>query len=163
MSPDTRRGVIVVLLILVLLVLQATVRVSRVGALPPDAQLWTCGGRIDTLFGHAVRHAEARGLPRYLVAGVAWRESTWRVDAVNDSGAHRAEGLMQIVVHYHRSMKGWTFDPCASLSYGADYLARLMRKYHGAVCMALGEYSGHTVGYCDDVLGYMTRVNRAAG
>lgn len=162
MSPDTRRGVLVVLLIVVLLVLQAMTS-ARARALPPDAQLWSCNGRTDTLFGHAVRQAESRGLPRYLVAGVAWRESTWRVDAVNDNGAHRAEGVMQIVVHYHRSMKGWTFDPCASFSYGADYLARLLRKYQGAVCMALGEYSGHTVGYCDDVLGYMQRVNRAAG
>lgn len=151
------------LLVLTLLVLQAAVGTNRSRALPPDAQMWPCNGHVDTLFGHAIRAAESRGLPRYLVAGVAWRESSWRIDAVNDHGRHRAEGIMQIVVHYHRSMKGWTFDPCASFSYGADYLSRLLRKYGGAVCMALGEYSGHTVGYCDDVLGYMTRVNRASG
>lgn len=148
-------------MLLVVLILLAVAALSDAQAdhsPNPSAAVVSCGRHLDTLYGHTLRHARERDLPPYLLAAVAWRESGWHTLAVNDSGRHRAEGLMQIVaVPYHLSMTGWTFDACASIDYAGRYLQRLMVRYHDSVRLALGEYSGGAVGYYDDVVGYMER------
>ena len=69
---------------------------------------------------------------------------------------------MQIVVYFHPTMEGRTFDPCASLAYGARYLRQRLNQ-HGNLRDALAGYSGGVHRYYEDVQAYMDARAAPAG
>lgn len=85
--------------------------------------------------------ASARyGLPRNLLARVAYQESRFRQDIITgklDSKAG-AKGIMQIVPRWHPNVD--PLDPIAAIPYAAEYLRRLYDKF-GSWNDALAAYN----------------------
>ena len=164
MHPHTRTGLAIILLIAMLLLGAGTSSVSAEHVPDPSGVVYLCGQNVDSLYGHTIRHSIKNKLPPYLLAAIAWRESRWHPDAVNDTGRYRAEGLMQIVADpWHPSMVGWTLDPCASIDYAGRYVAGLLVKHNYQLDKALDEYSGGAHHYYLSIVGYMERAARARG
>ena len=72
------------------------------------------------------------------------RESSFRADAVGDSGD--SVGLMQVKERWHseRMERLGVFDlfnPYQNVTVGIDYLAELLGKYEGSLEMALVAYN----------------------
>lgn len=94
----------------------------------------------------ALRQAEAEfGLPRGLLLALAWRESSWRQDAVSPAGAI---GLTQVLpatadwVHERLLDQelDWRHSAAGNASMGAAYLRFLLDRAEGDVWLALAAY-----------------------
>lgn len=80
------------------------------------------------------------GLPRYLLARLAWQESRYRDDIVKGHtvSSAGAVGIMQIVPRWHPDVN--PLDVPAAIDYAAAYLARLHRQF-GTWELALKAYN----------------------
>lgn len=95
-------------------------------------------------YKHDLLAAEDRhGIPRYLLARLAWQESRYREDVVTGKVASSAGalGIMQIVPRWHPSMsRADCLNPPKAIEYAADYLAALKRQF-GTWELALKAYN----------------------
>jgi hypothetical protein len=87
----------------------------------------------------AIHDAAARHqLSEQLVAAVAWRESRFDPAAVSPKGAR---GVMQLMPETARRLGVDAGDPVANIDGGADYLARMIRRFDGDLTKALAAYN----------------------
>jgi len=93
----------------------------------------------STATAQAIRDAAARHqVSERLVAAVAWRESGFNPAAVSPKGAR---GVMQLMPGTARALGVDPFNPAANIDGGADYLARLLRRFDGDQAKALAAYN----------------------
>jgi Soluble lytic murein transglycosylase and related regulatory proteins (some contain LysM/invasin domains) len=82
----------------------------------------------------------AYGIPRDLLARVAYQESRFRDDIVSGQlkSSAGAVGIMQIVPKWHPDVNA--YDPLASINYAASYLKSLFKQF-GSWQKALAAYN----------------------
>lgn len=108
---------------------------------------------------HIIAEAESHGIDPAIIIAMAWKESTYRTDAVGDGG--NSYGLCQIQPrwHYSRMQKlGCTdlLDPYQNVTVAIDYLCELLNRY-GSIDKALtaynrGSYNGTVTSYANTVM-----------
>ena len=108
---------------------------------------------------HIIAEAEAHGIDPAIIFAMAFKESTYRTDAVGDGG--NSYGLLQVQPrwHYERMQKlGCTdlLDPYQNVTVAIDYLCELLNKY-GDMDKALtaynrGHYAGTVTQYAKTIL-----------
>ena len=113
----------------------------------------------DSLQLHIINQAESYGIDPAIIVAMAWKESTYRADAIGDGG--NSYGLCQIQPrwHYSRMQKlGCTdlLDPYQNVTVACDYLCELVNRY-GSTEAALtaynrGHYAGTVTSYAVDVM-----------
>jgi soluble lytic murein transglycosylase-like protein len=87
----------------------------------------------------AIRAAAARHqVSEQLVEAVAWRESGFNTTAVSPKGA---QGVMQLMPGTARLLGVNARDPASNIDGGADYLARMLRRFDGDITKALAAYN----------------------
>lgn len=79
-----------------------------------------------------------------IVTAMIYKESTYRADAMGDSG--KSYGLMQIQKRWHEARMDKLgvddlLDPYQNVAVGIDFLAELIKKYDGNVEKALVAYN----------------------
>ncbi len=79
-----------------------------------------------------------------IVTAMIYKESTYRADAMGDSG--KSFGLMQIQKRWHEARMDKLdvddlLDPYQNVTVGIDFLAELIKKYDGNVEKALVAYN----------------------
>lgn len=79
-----------------------------------------------------------------IVVAMIYKESTYRADAMGDSG--KSYGLMQIQKRWHAARMDKLgvddlLDPYQNVAVGIDFLAELIKKYDGNVEKALVAYN----------------------
>ena len=115
---------------------------------------------------HIVKQADKAGIDPAIIVAMAFKESTYRVDAIGDGGD--SYGLLQIQPkwHYKRMLKlGCTdlLDPYQNVTVAVDYLSELLNRY-GSIEAALtaynrGSYSGTVTQYAKTVLAKADKLN----
>lgn len=113
----------------------------------------------DSLQLHIIEQAESYGIDPAIIVAMAWKESTYRADAIGDGG--NSYGLCQIQPrwHYSRMQKlGCTdlLDPYQNVTVAIDYLCELLNRY-GSTEAALtaynrGSYNGTVTNYANTVM-----------
>ena len=113
----------------------------------------------DDLQLHIVSEAEAHGIDPAIIFAMAWKESTYRVDAIGDNG--NSLGLMQVQPRWHSGRMAKLgcpdlLDPFQNVTVAVDYLAENLNRY-GSIEAALtaynrGHYAGTVTGYARDVM-----------
>ena len=108
---------------------------------------------------HIISEAEAHNIDPAIILAMAFRETTYRTDAIGDGG--NSYGLLQIQPKWHRERMqrlGCTnlLDPYQNVIVGIDYLAENLNRY-GSIEAALtaynrGHYSGTVTSYAKDIL-----------
>ena len=108
---------------------------------------------------HIIETAEAHGIDPAVIFAMAYRESTYRADAIGDGG--NSFGLLQIQPRWHQGRMDRLgcndlLDPYQNVTVGVDYLAELLNRY-GDIAKALtaynrGHYSGTVTQYAWTVL-----------
>lgn len=108
---------------------------------------------------HIIKTAEANGIDPAIVIAMAWKESTYRSDAIGDGG--NSLGLLQIQPRWHGGRMdklgcGDLLDPYQNVTVGVDYLCELLSKY-GDMGKALtaynrGHYAGEVTNYAWSVM-----------
>jgi soluble lytic murein transglycosylase-like protein len=114
----------------------------------------------EELQQHIIGEAEAHGIDPAIIFAMAYRETTYRVGAIGDSG--NSYGLLQIQPRWHRARMqklGCTdlLDPFQNVTVGVDYLAEQIDRYGGDIAKALtaynrGHYNGAVTSYAYSVL-----------
>lgn len=81
------------------------------------------------------------GLPRNLLARIAYRESRFRPDVINGITVSRAGavGIMQIVPKWHPDVN--PYDPIESIEYAGRFMKYLIDQNHGNIALALASYN----------------------
>lgn len=101
---------------------------------------------VDTAFEEAFKHQ----LPPVLVLAIIQKESSFRPEARNPSGA---TGLMQVMPKYHADKirhirhPAGLFNPQANIRIGVRILAEYVEWAEGDVSRALRRYSGNARNY----------------
>lgn len=108
---------------------------------------------------HIIEEAVEHGIDPAIIIAMAYKESTYRTDAIGDSG--KSYGLLQIQPKWHskRMQKlGCTdlLDPYQNVVVGVDYLAEQLERY-GTIEKALtaynkGHYAGKITNYAKSIL-----------
>lgn len=86
---------------------------------------------------------DRHGIPRWLLARLAWQESRFRTDIISGATASHAGalGIMQIVPRWHPTIsRADILNPPVAIDYAAGYLAQLARQF-GAWELALMAYN----------------------
>lgn len=102
---------------------------------------------------HIVQKAEAHGIDPKIIFAMAYKESTYRTDAIGDNG--NSLGLLQIQPRWHSGRMeklGCTdlLDPFQNVEVAIDYLCELLSRY-GDIGKALTAYNrGHYAGTVTD-------------
>lgn len=109
---------------------------------------------------HIIDEAEEHGIDPAIVMAMAYRESTYRADAIGDNG--NSYGLLQVQPrwHYERMQKlGCTdlLDPYQNVTVAIDYLAEQINQYGGDLAKGLtafnrGSYNGTVTQYAKSVM-----------
>lgn len=108
---------------------------------------------------HIICEAEAHGIDPAIVMAMAYKESTYRTDAVGDGG--KSFGLLQVQPrwHYERMQElGCTdlLDPYQNVTVAIDYLADQIARYgdlaKGLTAYNAGSYKGKVTNYAKVVL-----------
>ncbi len=109
---------------------------------------------------HIIETAETHGIDPAIVMAIAFRESTYQVDAIGDSG--NSLGLMQVQPRWHSERMERLncpnmLDPFQNVTVAVDYLAEMLDWYGGDMTKALtaynrGHYNGTVNGYATAVL-----------
>lgn len=108
---------------------------------------------------HIISEAESHGIDPAIIFAMAFKESTFRTDAIGDGG--NSYGLLQIQPrwHYARMQKlgcSDLLDPFQNVTVAVDYLCENLNRY-GSIEAALtaynrGHYAGTVTGYARDVM-----------
>ena len=108
---------------------------------------------------HIISEAESKGIDPAIVMAMAWKESTYRADAIGDGG--NSLGLLQIQPRWHGGRMdklgcGDLLDPYQNVTVGVDYLCELLSRY-GDMGKALtaynrGHYAGEVTNYAWSVM-----------
>lgn len=108
---------------------------------------------------HIIKTCEEKGIDPVIVFAMAYRESSYRTDAVGDNCA--SLGLLQIQSRWHSERMERLdcpnlLDPYQNVTVGVDYLAELLDRY-GDIPKALtayntGHYKGKITNYAKNVL-----------
>lgn len=93
---------------------------------------------------HIFNEAEEHGIDPAIIVAMAWRESTYRVDAIGDGGY--SHGLLQVQPRFHQERMAKLgcdnmLDPFQNVTVAVDFLAYLIDRYDGNVEMALVAYN----------------------
>lgn len=83
------------------------------------------------------------GMPKYLLARLAWQESRFRPDIISGQTVSSAGalGIMQIVPRWHPTMPpAACLDPAQAIPYAGRYLANLKKQF-GTWELALKAYN----------------------
>lgn len=109
---------------------------------------------------HIISEAEAHGIDPAIIMAMAFKESTYRTDAIGDGG--NSYGLLQVQPrwHYERMVKlGCTdlLDPYQNVTVAVDYLAEQIDRYGGDLAKGLtaynrGQYTGTVTQYAKTVM-----------
>ena len=109
---------------------------------------------------HIISEAIEHNIDPAIIIAMAYKESTYRTDAIGDGGS--SYGLLQIQPkwHYKRMQKlGCTdlLDPYQNVTVAVDYLAEQINRYGGDVAKGLtaynkGHYSGKVTNYAKTVI-----------
>lgn len=109
---------------------------------------------------HIISEAVEHDIDPAIIIAMAYKESTYRTDAIGDGG--NSYGLLQIQPkwHYKRMKKlGCTdlLDPYQNVTVGVDYLAEQIDRYGGDVAKGLtaynkGHYAGKVTNYAKSVI-----------
>ena len=117
--------------------------------------------------------AQRHQVDERLVTAVARQESGFNPAAVSPKGAR---GVMQLMPQTARALGVDAADPNGNIDGGADYLARMMRRFGGDQVKALAAYNAgpeaveryggvppyaETIAYVDSILGRMNRSDDA--
>ena len=115
---------------------------------------------------HIIKKAEEHGIDPAIIVAMAYKESTYRVDAIGDGG--NSYGLLQVQPrwHYERMQKlncTDLLDPYQNVSVAVDYLCELLNRY-GSIDKALtaynrGSYSGKVTQYAKTILAHAEKLN----
>lgn len=115
---------------------------------------------------HIISQADEHGIDPAIVMAMAYKESTYRTDAVGDGG--NSYGLLQVQPrwHYKRMQKlGCTdlLDPYQNVTVAVDYLAEQIDRYgdlaKGLTAYNRGSYNGTVTQYAKTVLAYAEQIN----
>ena len=102
---------------------------------------------------HIISEAEAHGIDPAIIIAMAFRESTYRANAIGDGG--NSLGLLQIQPRWHSGRMERLgcpnlLDPYQNVTVGVDYLCELLNRY-GDIGKALTAYNrGHYAGTITD-------------
>lgn len=108
---------------------------------------------------HIIRLCEEKHIDPAIVMAMAFKESTYRTDAVGDGG--KSFGLLQVQPrwHYERMQElGCTdlLDPYQNVTIAIDYLADQIERYgdlaKGLTAYNAGSYKGTITGYAKTVM-----------
>jgi soluble lytic murein transglycosylase-like protein len=115
---------------------------------------------------HIIEEADENGIDPAIVMAMAYKESSYRPNAVGDGG--KSIGLLQIQPRWHRARMdklGCTdlLDPYQNVVVGIDYLCDLLSKY-GDMGKALtaynkGHYNGTVTQYAKTILAKAEKLN----
>jgi soluble lytic murein transglycosylase-like protein len=86
---------------------------------------------------------DRHGMPRYLLARLAWQESRFRPDIIEGRTVSSAGalGIMQLVPKWHPTMPpSACLDPARAIPYAGNYLASLKKQF-GTWELALKAYN----------------------
>lgn len=112
-------------------------------------------------WGYVLEAAEKYRVSPYKIAGLMAIES--RHDPRATSGRGRCVGLMQLDQGVARSLGVDPRDPRQNIMGGAQVLARLLRKHHGNLRLAVRQYNGTGYRpYEDEVLRAVRQAERNA-
>lgn len=108
---------------------------------------------------HIINLCEEKHIDPAIVMAMAYKESTYRTDAIGDGG--KSYGLLQVQPrwHYKRMQElGCTdlLDPYQNVTVAVDYLADQIERYgdlaKGLTAYNAGSYKGKVTGYAKTVL-----------
>ena len=115
---------------------------------------------------HIIETAEAHGIDPAIIIAMAWKESTYRVNAMGDGG--NSYGLLQIQKKWHKKRMeklGCTdlLDPYQNVTVGVDYLAEQIKRYDGDLAKGLtaynrGHYAGTVTKYAKSIMAKAERL-----
>ena len=116
---------------------------------------------------HIISEAVEHDIDPAIIMAMAFKESTYRADAIGDNG--KSYGLLQIQTKWHaKRMKklGCTdlLDPYQNVTVGVDYLAEQINRYGGNVAKGLtaynkGHYAGTVTKYAKTILAHAEKLN----
>ena len=108
---------------------------------------------------HIIETAEANGIDPAIIFAMAFKESTYRVDAIGDGG--NSLGLLQVQPRWHSGRMEKLncpnlLDPYQNVTVSVDYLCELLSRY-GSMDKALtaynrGSYDGTVTEYATTVM-----------
>jgi soluble lytic murein transglycosylase-like protein len=108
---------------------------------------------------YIINLCEEKHIDPAIVMAMAYKESTYRVDAIGDGG--KSYGLLQVQPRYHyKRMQelGCTdlLDPYQNVTVAIDYLADQIERYgdlaKGLTAYNAGSYKGKVTGYAKTVM-----------
>lgn len=115
---------------------------------------------------HIISEADKVGIDPAIVMAMAFRESTYRADAIGDGG--NSLGLLQVQPRWHSARMNKLgchnlLDPYQNVVVGIDYLCELLNRY-GSMDKALtaynrGSYDGAITQYAETVLAKAEQIN----
>lgn len=108
---------------------------------------------------HIIDQAETHGIDPAIIMAMAFKESTYRTDAIGDGG--NSLGLLQVQPRWHSARMEKLgcpnlLDPYQNVTVAVDYLCELLSRY-GSIDKALtaynrGSYSGTVTQYAKTVM-----------
>lgn len=108
---------------------------------------------------HIIETANYHDIDPAIIFAMAWKESTYRVDAIGDGG--NSLGLCQVQPRWHSARMEKLncpnlLDPYQNVTVACDYLRELINRY-GSMDKALtaynrGHYAGTVTAYAHDVM-----------
>ena len=108
---------------------------------------------------HIINQAESHGIDPAIIMAMAFKESTYRTDAIGDGG--NSLGLLQVQPRWHSARMEKLncpnlLDPYQNVTVAVDYLCELLSRY-GSIDKALtaynrGSYSGTVTQYAKTVM-----------
>lgn len=107
----------------------------------------------DDLQIHIIETANYHDIDPAIIIAMAWKESTYRVDAIGDNG--NSLGLCQVQPRWHSGRMEKLgcpnlLDPYQNVTVACDYLRELISRY-GSIEKALTAYNrGHYAGTVTD-------------
>lgn len=109
---------------------------------------------------HIIEQAESHGIDPAIIMAMAFKESTYRTDAIGDGG--NSLGLLQVQPRWHSARMeklgcANLLDPYQNVTVAVDYLCELLNRYNGNIANALtaynrGSYTGTVTQYAKTVL-----------
>lgn len=116
---------------------------------------------------HIISESVEHDIDPAIIMAMAFKESTYRTDAIGDNG--NSYGLLQIQPKWHaKRMKklGCTdlLDPYQNVTVGVDYLAEQIKRYGGNLAKGLtaynkGHYAGTVTKYAKTILAHAKKLN----